>query len=152
MINCYKVKSISSRGGSRIFSRWGGFSKKIENFVNLFLRPTTVIFELSQGTKMTLFWPNFLLPRQIFEKTGNFNQKIAFFVARFTSKLVYIGAKDAFRKILGSVSQKWISQNSTKGDPLGRHGVESLRGLPFLTPPLVSNILFVHRLPLSVLK
>ena len=34
----------------------------------------------------------------------------------------------AFRKILGSVRQKWKSQNSSKGDPLGRQGVESLRG------------------------
>ena len=39
---------------------------------------------------------------------------------------ICIGAKGAFRKILGSVSQKWISQNSTK-QTLGRHGVESLR-------------------------
>ena len=30
-------------------------------------------------------------------------------------------------KILRSVSQKWISQSSTKGDPLGQQGVESLR-------------------------
>ena len=44
------------------------------------------------------------------------------------SKLVYFGAQGALRKNLGSVSQKWISQNSAKGDPLGRHGVEFLRG------------------------
>ena len=43
-------------------------------------------------------------------------------------KLVYIGGDGAFRKILGSVRQKWKSQNSSKGDPLGRQGVESLRG------------------------
>ena len=30
-----------------------------------------------------------------------------------------------------SVSQKWISENSTKGDPLGRQGVESLRNERF---------------------
>ena len=45
-----------------------------------------------------------------------------------TLKLVYFGAQGAFWKILGSVSQKWISQSSTKGDFLGRQGVESLRG------------------------
>ena len=44
------------------------------------------------------------------------------------SKLVYIGAQGAFRKNLGSVGQKWISEKVPKGDPLGRQGVESLRG------------------------
>ena len=37
-----------------------------------------------------------------------------------------IGSKGAFRKISKSVSQKWISRNSTKWDPLGRHRVEFL--------------------------
>ena len=40
----------------------------------------------------------------------NFDQKIAFFLARAPpSNLVYIGAEGAFRKLLGSVGQKWIS-------------------------------------------
>ena len=39
-----------------------------------------------------------------------------------------MGSKAALRKFLGSVGQKWISQNSTMGDPLGRQGVESLWG------------------------
>ena len=43
------------------------------------------------------------------------------------SKLVYVGAKGAFRKNLGYVSQKWVSQNCTKGNLLGRQGVESLK-------------------------
>ena len=30
-------------------------------------------------------------------------------------KLVYIGAEGAFRKILGSVGQKWISEKVSKG-------------------------------------
>ena len=49
-----------------------------------------------------------------------------------------IGAEGGFRKILGSVSQTLIPQNSTKGDLLGRQGVESLRGggVPPLNPPL----------------
>ena len=50
----------------------------------------------------------------------NFDKKLRFFGARSPSKLVYIGAKGAFRKILGSVGQKWISEKVTKGDPLGR--------------------------------
>ena len=35
------------------------------------------------------------------------------------SKLVYFGAEGSFRKVLGWVSQKWISQNSTKGVAYG---------------------------------
>ena len=31
------------------------------------------------------------------------------------------------QKILVSVSQNWISENSTKGDPLSRQGAESLK-------------------------
>ena len=58
----------------------------------------------------------------------NYDQKIAFFDVRSPSKLVYFGAKGTFRKISGSISQKWTSQNSTKGDrPANRQGVESLR-------------------------
>ena len=65
-------------------------------------------------------------------------KKSHFFGARSPSKLVYIRAEGVFSKFLGSVSQKWISQNSTKGDPLGRQGVESLRRgrpLPALIRP-----------------
>ena len=53
------------------------------------------------------------------------------------SKLVYVCAKGAFRKTLGSVSQKWVSQNSKKKrDPLGRQRVEFLkRGRPIQTTP-----------------
>ena len=45
--------------------------------------------------------------------------------------------KGAFRKNLcRSVSQKLISQNSTKGDSLGRQGVKSLReGVRYPPPP-----------------
>ena len=37
-------------------------------------------------------------------------------------KLVYIGSYGAFRKILSSVSQKWVSQNKSKGGPFGSAG------------------------------
>ena len=57
----------------------------------------------------------------------NFQQKGVFSAHAFPSNIEYFGAKGAFRKILGSVSQKRISQNSTKGDPLGRQWVKSLR-------------------------
>ena len=52
----------------------------------------------------------------------NVDKKIAFFGARSTSKLVYIGAKGAFRKILGSVGQKGISEKVSKGGPFGSAG------------------------------
>ena len=45
-----------------------------------------------------------------------------FFRARSPSKLVYIGAEGAFRKILGSVGQKWISEKISKGGPFGSAG------------------------------
>ena len=44
------------------------------------------------------------------------------------------------QNILGSICQKWISQNSAKGDPLGRQGVESLMGRGVLNAPLVSEV------------
>ena len=100
---------------------------------------------LSQSTVLPLFWQSFLRRRKIFEKTvkkavfghflKNFDKKIAFFGARSPSKLVYIGAQGAFRKILGSVGQKGISEKVSKGDPLGRQGVESLRGGGVRPPP-----------------
>ena len=54
--------------------------------------------------------------------------------------------------IIRSVSQKWISQNSTKGDPLGRLAVESLRGgggrasapPPLALNPLLSMVIFSY--------
>ena len=102
---------VSIRGGSRIFLR-GDFKKNVDLFL------TKLVFrELFEALKKSLFWPKFLRRMQNLEKTG---QKGVFghFLARAPPlKLVYIGA---FRKILGSVSQNWISQNSSKGDPLGR--------------------------------
>ena len=43
-------------------------------------------------------------------------------------KLVYVGAEGPLGKNLEYLTKKYISLNSTKGDPLGRQGVESLRG------------------------
>ena len=45
-----------------------------------------------------------------------------FFGARSPSKIAFIGAKGAFRKILGSVGQKWISEKVSKGGPFGSAG------------------------------
>ena len=49
-------------------------------------------------------------------------KKSRFFGARSPSKLVYIEAEGAFRKILGSVGQKWISEKVSKGGPFGSAG------------------------------
>ena len=91
----------SSQGGSGIFSR-GGVSKKLKllKILTTFLlgRPLVQIdFPRSpKALKRRCFG-------QIFCATGNF------FGARSPSKLVYIGAEGAFRKILRSVGRKWIS-------------------------------------------
>ena len=53
----------------------------------------------------------------------SFDQKISVFSARAPpSKVVYIGAKGAFRKILGSVGQKWIYLKVAKGGLFGSAG------------------------------
>ena len=106
------------------FSRGGGadFRKIFQNFDDLFFRSTKLIFRALPkyyfAPILGRFWA-------LFEKFWQKN--CVFFGARSPSDLVYIGAKGAFRKILGSVGQKWISEKVSKGDPLGRHGVESLR-------------------------
>ena len=106
-----------SRGG-------GGFSKIFENFVDLFLG----------RTKRPCFGQNFCAAGKMFEKNrpktaflglfGRFlRKKRRFFGAPSTpKKLAYIGPKGAFRKTFGSVSQKWISLNSTKKGSFGSAG------------------------------
>ena len=116
------------------FSRGGAdFQKKLENFDDLFFffRSTKLILELSQSTFLPPFWQNFLRRRQISEKTV----KKAVFGARSPSKLVYIGAKGAFRKILGSVGQKWISEKVSKGGPFGSAGGRIPKGGGGVRPP-----------------
>ena len=76
-------------------------------------------FELFQSTKKTLFWPNILRRRQNLEKTGQegvlryfletFDRKIKFFGAHSPLKIGIFRRLGAFRKVLGSVYQKWIS-------------------------------------------
>ena len=66
-------------------------------------------------------------------------KKSRFFGARSPSKLVYIGAKGAFRKTLGSVGQKWISEKVSKeGGPFGSAGgriPEGGGGVRYPRPP-----------------
>ena len=58
-----------------------------------------------------------------------------FFGARSPSKIAFIGAKGAFRKILGSVSQKWISEKVSKGGPFGSAGGQIPEGGGGVRPP-----------------
>ena len=101
-----------AQGGSRIFFEGGGggFSKRNRKFWRLFFlgRPNW-FFEPSQSTVLPLCWQNFL--RRVFRHfLENFDQKNCVFSARAPpSKLVNNGAEGDFRKILGSVGQKWIS-------------------------------------------
>ena len=77
------------------------------------------------------------LPKHCFAPTlaKNVDKKIAFFGARSPSKLVYIGAESAFRKILGSVGQKWISEKVSKGGPFGSAGARIPEGRASAPPP-----------------
>ena len=90
-------------------------------FRSTFFRSTKLIF---RALPKHCFAP--ILAKFFFEKTvkkavfghflKNFDKQIGFFFgASSPSKLVYIGAKGAFRKILGSVGQKWISEKVSKG-------------------------------------
>ena len=118
---CYKS------GADLGFSRGGLIFKKISKILTTFFlgRPNR-FFELSQSTILPLFWQNFLCRRQILKKNSQksrfwalfakiLTKKSRFFGAGSPSKLVYIGAEGAFRKILGSVCQKWISEKVSKG-------------------------------------
>ena len=111
-------------GVSRIFSRGEGladFQKTFEKFVDLFFESTKLIFRALPKHKKVpvlpiisapnfLFWPKFW--------------KLA---RAPPSKLVYIGAKGAFRKFLGSVTKNGYFKIVQKGDSLGWQRVESLR-------------------------
>ena len=109
-----------SRGGSRIFSKGGGnrIFKKFAKILTTFLyRSTKLIFRALPKHFLPLFWRNFVGRRQIFEETVKeaVFLRVFFGGARSPSKLVYIGAQSAFRKILGSLGQKWISEKSIQG-------------------------------------
>ena len=110
------------RGGSRIFSRGGGFWNNFRKFWRpfVFFRSTKLIFRALPthcfaailakfSAPQANFWKNSQKSRfwALFEKF--WQKKSRFFGARSPSKLVCFGAKGAFRKILVSVGQKWIS-------------------------------------------
>ena len=133
------------RGGSRIFSRGGGFSKKIRKFWRpFFLGRPNWFLELSQSTFLPLFWQNFLRRRQISEKTVKNSQSFEKILTKNRVFFgIYCGAQGAFRKINGRSAKNGFLKKYQRGDPLGRQGVESLRGgrlgrtPPPLNPPLM---------------
>ena len=98
------------RGGSGFFSREGGeadFQTIFENFDDLFF-VDQIDFPSSPRTLKRRFFG------QIFCAAGKFSARQA--------NLVYIGAEGVFRKNLGSVGQKWISEKVSKGGPFGSAG------------------------------
>ena len=108
-------------GVRRNFPR-GRYSKKILKLLWTFFLGRPIGFsELSENTKRILFCPIFSAAQASFLKNrpkkrsfwaffGKFWQKMRFFFgARSSLKFSYFGIKDAFRKILSIVSQKWMS-------------------------------------------
>ena len=127
------------RGGSRIFSRGD---------TTFFFRTTKLIFRaLPKQCFVCPYFGKFSAPQANFWKKQskkpffflkNFDKKIAFFFgARSPSKLVYIGAKGAFGKILGSVGQKWISEKVSKGGPFGSAGGRIPEEGAYAPPPQI---------------
>ena len=142
VVKFWKLKKSFERGGSRIFSRGGGiFKKNSKILTTFFLGRPNWFFELSQSSVLPLFWLSFWKKNSqksrfwALFKTF-WQKKLRFFGARSPSTLVFIGAKGAFRKILGSVGQKWISEKVSKGGPLGSAGGRIPEGgVRHLPPP-----------------
>ena len=109
---------VIPRGGSRIFSRGGAdFQNNSKVFlITFFYFGQSIGFsELFQITLQTYLDQNFCAAGKCLKKgqkktfLGNFwnilTKESRFLGARSPSKLVYIGAKGAFRKVLGSVNK-----------------------------------------------
>ena len=105
--------SITGRGGSRIFSNQGAdFQKSFKKFCRPFCRSTKLIFPaLSKHCFVSILakfsWQKF---EQIQAKKGVFRHFLGKFWLKNCkkippSKLVYIGAEGATRKLLGSITK-----------------------------------------------
>ena len=146
-MNCTKLCIFLIRRRSRIFS----MEKILKLFSTFFFRSTKLIFGALPNHYKEPNLTKFSAPQETLKKNRPKKAFLCTFWKMLTkncvfsarappSNLVYIGAKGAFRKILKPVIQKWISRNSTKGDPLGQQGVESLRDggpPPSLNPLLI---------------
>ena len=115
------------------FLEGGGFWKINWNFSRPFFRSTKLIFWALPNHYKSPILTKLTVPQAIFQKTGQPRNRI-FSEGGPPLKLVYIAARGAFRKVLQPAIQ-----NSAKGDPLGRQGIESLRGEAFPPPPKSAN-------------
>ena len=129
------------------FSRGGGadFQKIFQNFHDLFFRSTKLIFRALPKHCFAPILDKFCAPQANFWKNsqkkpflGTFwkilTKNSVFFGARSPSKLVYISAEGVFRKSLGSVGQKWISEK--KGTLWVGRGSNPWGGCPPLIPTI----------------
>ena len=149
----FLLKTISKPGADPGFSRGGRIFRK--NFVGFVLGRPNGFSELSQITKKTHFdqfvcaGGNFLKTRNTEDVFRHFFWKISTKKSRFSGahSLLKISIHWRRRRLLKVFSvrhQKLIYQNSTTGNPLGRQGVESLRGRrpPPLNPLVQKTISF----------
>ena len=58
----YPCFVLEARGGSRCFSRGGGFSKKLRNVIDLFLRSTKLIFWALTNHFKEIIWTKLSAP------------------------------------------------------------------------------------------
>ena len=141
------VNGYPCRGGSKIFSSGGGgggFSKGRPNWFSFFRSTKLIFWALLNHSKDPIF-TKFSAPHAKFWKNrpkkaflGNFWKILTKKSARAPlSKFVYIGAKGAFRKTLGSVTKNGYLKILQRGDPLGLQRVKSLKkeGRPPPPPP-----------------
>ena len=153
---CFYILFVA--GADLGFSRGGGagFQKNVKNFDDLFYKSTKLIFWAFRNhykdpglakcsTPQTKFWKNYMPKKTYLGAFSKFWTKNCVFSARaLPSNLVYIDAKGASKKILGSVSQKWRPQNSTKGgrfrwawDRIPEKKCARPPFIPQLNPPLI---------------
>ena len=137
----------SWRGGSRIFSRGMDFQKNFENLVDIFsvdqfyfpISPKAFIILKEEQTKILKKQAKILGTLGVLGTFGKIlTKKIALFWRALPLKLrIYWRLQKIFRVR----HQKLIFHNSTKGDTLGRQGLELLRGSVLLNPPVAKVVI-----------
>ena len=110
------------------FSMGNFFSYNFDQIDFPNIRPTKLIFLALQSTQKTLFGPNFLRWRQIFEKTGQKRRPPK-------KNSIYWRLK----KILLFRHQKWISQNIAKRSAGGRNPKKCMHPPPPPQPTTPTN-------------
>ena len=138
---------FEGRRGSKIFSRGGGriFKKILKILVDLLFRSFKLIFQAlsMKRVKRPCFGQNFCPAGKSLKKQAkkgffwHFLEIYDFSARAHPSKLVYIGAKGALKKVWGPSAKNGYLKVVQRGDSLGRQGVESL---PTLNPPLFEGL------------